>query len=180
MPGSQRDTGTAQAPRASADAPVDAGRAERDRMEQELIAARREAFGLPGPGEQDSGATVGMALSGGGIRSATFSLGILQAMAAAGILRRIDYFSTVSGGGYTGGFRGARLRATARTGSVDGAEAVRRGYALAVSVLTGDEGRLELEVDADVTPARRTVFHPNRWLREAGRYLAPTRSNDWL
>src|SRR5690606_38068350 len=87
---------------------------------------------------------------------------------------------TVSGGGYTGGFLGALLRAPARTGSVVGAEAVRRGYALADSVLAGDAGRLELEVDADVTPARRTVFHPIRWLREAGRYLAPTRSNDWL
>src|SRR5689334_984903 len=44
----------------------------------------------------------GVALSGGGIRSATFSLGALQALAAHGILPRMDYMSTVSGGGYIG------------------------------------------------------------------------------
>lgn len=44
-----------------------------------------------------------IALSGGGIRSATFSLGALQALARFGILDRMDYLSTVSGGGYLGG-----------------------------------------------------------------------------
>jgi hypothetical protein len=44
----------------------------------------------------------GLALSGGGIRSATFSLGVLQALAQRGWIRRIDYLSTVSGGGYIG------------------------------------------------------------------------------
>lgn len=42
----------------------------------------------------------GLALSGGGIRSATFSLGILQALAREGLLHRFDYLSSVSGGGY--------------------------------------------------------------------------------
>ncbi len=45
---------------------------------------------------------VGLALSGGGIRSATFNLGLLQALAKRGILRYCDYLSTVSGGGYIG------------------------------------------------------------------------------
>jgi hypothetical protein len=44
----------------------------------------------------------GLALSGGGIRSATFSLGVLQALAHHDILKYIDFISTVSGGGYTG------------------------------------------------------------------------------
>ncbi len=44
----------------------------------------------------------GLALSGGGIRSATFSLGVIQALAQREWLRRIDYLSTVSGGGYIG------------------------------------------------------------------------------
>src|SRR3954464_6151047 len=44
----------------------------------------------------------GLALSGGGIRSAAFGLGVLQALANEGLLRRFDYLSTVSGGGYTG------------------------------------------------------------------------------
>lgn len=45
---------------------------------------------------------VGLAFSGGGIRSATFNLGILQALAKAKLLRTFDYVSTVSGGGYIG------------------------------------------------------------------------------
>lgn len=45
---------------------------------------------------------IGLALSGGGIRSAAFALGGLQALNAAGVLARIHYLSTVSGGGYIG------------------------------------------------------------------------------
>ena len=45
---------------------------------------------------------IGLAFSGGGIRSATFNLGILQALARENILRFCDYLSTVSGGGYIG------------------------------------------------------------------------------
>jgi hypothetical protein len=45
---------------------------------------------------------VGLAFSGGGIRSATFNLGVLQALAEHKVLRAVDYLSTVSGGGYIG------------------------------------------------------------------------------
>jgi hypothetical protein len=45
---------------------------------------------------------VGLALSGGGVRSATFNLGLLQGLDKRGILRYCDYLSTVSGGGYIG------------------------------------------------------------------------------
>ncbi|MDB5754841.1 MAG: hypothetical protein JWR56_1269 [Massilia sp.] len=44
----------------------------------------------------------GLAFSGGGIRSATFNLGILQALAEKKMLGNFDYLSTVSGGGYIG------------------------------------------------------------------------------
>lgn len=44
----------------------------------------------------------GITLSGGGIRSATFSIGILQALASKDFLKTFDYMSTVSGGGYAG------------------------------------------------------------------------------
>jgi Patatin-like phospholipase len=40
--------------------------------------------------------------SGGGIRSATFGLGIVQALAKYNLLNKFDYLSTVSGGGYLG------------------------------------------------------------------------------
>lgn len=44
----------------------------------------------------------GLALSGGGIRSASFGLGVIQALWEHGVLPKIDYLSTVSGGGYIG------------------------------------------------------------------------------
>ena len=46
--------------------------------------------------------TVGLAFSGGGIRSATFNLGVLQGLCKHNLLIFIDYLSTVSGGGYIG------------------------------------------------------------------------------
>lgn len=45
---------------------------------------------------------VGLALSGGGIRSASFCLGALQALDRFGVFPKFDYMSTVSGGGYIG------------------------------------------------------------------------------
>ena len=42
----------------------------------------------------------GVCLSGGGIRSATFNLGVLQGLAQLGLLPNVDYISSVSGGGY--------------------------------------------------------------------------------
>ncbi|HEX8525237.1 MAG TPA: patatin-like phospholipase family protein, partial [Tepidisphaeraceae bacterium] len=48
-----------------------------------------------------------LCFSGGGIRSATFNLGVIQGLAKCNVLRRIDYLSTVSGGGYIGGWLSA-------------------------------------------------------------------------
>ncbi len=52
---------------------------------------------------------IGLALSGGGIRSATFNLGILQSLARHDMLRQFDYLSTVSGGGYIGSWLSALI-----------------------------------------------------------------------
>jgi hypothetical protein len=41
-----------------------------------------------------------LCLSGGGIRSATFALGVIQGLASFGLLNRFHYLSSVSGGGY--------------------------------------------------------------------------------
>lgn len=49
-----------------------------------------------------AGDMIGLALSGGGIRSATFNLGLLEGLHRRGMLRLFDYLSTVSGGGYIG------------------------------------------------------------------------------
>ncbi|HEX5708668.1 MAG TPA: patatin-like phospholipase family protein [Pyrinomonadaceae bacterium] len=48
-----------------------------------------------------------LCLSGGGIRSATFNLGIIQGLARHGLLEHFDYLSTVSGGGFIGGWLSA-------------------------------------------------------------------------
>ena len=45
----------------------------------------------------------GLALSGGGIRSALFNDGFLQALSHRGLLRYFDFLSSVSGGGYIAG-----------------------------------------------------------------------------
>jgi hypothetical protein len=58
-----------------------------------------------------------LCLSGGGIRSATFALGVLQGLAHARLLGGFDYLSTVSGGGYAGGWFTAWLRRAGPPGS---------------------------------------------------------------
>ena len=64
---------------------------------EDVLAAERTITGH----EKSS---VGLAFSGGGIRSATLNLGVLQALASRKLLDRFDYLSTVSGGGYIGAF----------------------------------------------------------------------------
>jgi hypothetical protein len=51
-------------------------------------------------GDVHSPPALGLALSGGGIRSAAFNLGVLQALHEAAILRQVDVMSAVSGGTY--------------------------------------------------------------------------------
>jgi predicted acylesterase/phospholipase RssA len=57
----------------------------------------------------------GLALSGGGIRSASYCLGVLQALAHERCLPEIDYLSTVSGGGYIGASLSYLLSPSAQT-----------------------------------------------------------------
>lgn len=65
--------------------------------ERSALRARRTKTGVAGDAP-----VVGLALSGGGIRSATFCLGLIRGLAQNGLLSRFDYLSTVSGGGYIG------------------------------------------------------------------------------
>jgi hypothetical protein len=85
-------------------------------LEATEIQARREHYapkeeeGADGAEDKDVAIVaegmdaVGLSISGGGIRSATFALGVVQQLARKGILRQVDYLSTVSGGGYLGAF----------------------------------------------------------------------------
>ena len=114
------------------------------RAEDELVTLRRRPVDI-----DPSAPRVGLAFSGGGIRSATFNLGVLQALARAQLLRRLDFLSTVSGGGYVGSFFGAWVSRDAK-----GIDAVER----------------ELRSPGGGKPV---------WfLRENGRDLAPNGSGD--
>ena len=53
---------------------------------------------------------VGLALSGGGVRSGAVSLGLLQSLYHQRLLNQFDYMSTVSGGGYAGTYFSSMLR----------------------------------------------------------------------
>jgi hypothetical protein len=112
------------------------------------------------PEDRPSNEVVGVALSGGGIRSATFCLGVFQALAQLGRLGGIDYISTVSGGGYFGSFLGRLYQ--------------RR------QINSGEQVRSLL--DPTASPAQRPPEIPDvvAWLRENGRYLSPSGAGDLL
>ncbi len=80
--------------------------------EKSAIEARRTTYSLP----VDKSHAIGLALSGGGIRSATFSLGVMISLARRNLLPQFDYMSTVSGGGYLGSFLTTFLAASAKPG----------------------------------------------------------------
>ena len=76
---------------------------------REIEERRRKHSYDPIKFDVDEPQLVGLALSGGGIRSATFCLGFLQELQRLRLLRIFDYLSTVSGGGYLGGWWSAWL-----------------------------------------------------------------------
>lgn len=123
------------------------------------INGRRRRFDLPtdetlDPLERaDKLHLVGLAFSGGGIRSATFNLGLLQGLTQRGWLSRIDYLSTVSGGGYVGSWLVAWIK---RLGSLH--KAINR-------------------LDPNISSGPRAEeVRPIRWLRMYSNYLAPNPS----
>jgi len=107
-----------------------------------------------GLGEQERD-YLGVGLSGGGIRSATFCLGAFQSLAKMKQIRFIDYLSTVSGGGYFGSFL---IRLFQRDNDAETVEE-------------------DLRPSVDI---RKKAGQIQRWLRENGRYLAPEGSGSML
>jgi hypothetical protein len=94
---------------------------------------------------------VGVALSGGGIRSATFCIGFFQALARKKLVRRIDYISTASGGGYFGSFLGAAF--------------------------SRDKASAE-KIEAELADNHSWSI---QWLRDNGRFLSPNGAGDsWI
>lgn len=100
------------------------------------------------PGQGPTGLSA-LCISGGGIRSATFGLGVIQGLAERGLLEQLDYLSTVSGGGYIGSWLTAWSK---REGGVE-----------TVAERLGSQARASERGSSD----------PVGHLREYSRYLAP-------
>ena len=145
-------------------------------LEQHRVAARRSALGSGLTKTVDGQAQpllTGLALSGGGIRSATLSLGTLQALARGHALDQFDYLSTVSGGGYTGSF----------LCSLFIPEKVRQGNAAAPSDAELQQAARTAQEKLQATEQRSNAHaspasKPISWLRNSGRYLAPNGGGD--
>lgn len=73
-----------------------------DELKKQELDFINHNFNRPKLQKNESREITGLSLSGGGIRSAIFNLGVLQALAKDDLLQKIDYLSTVSGGGYIG------------------------------------------------------------------------------
>ncbi len=124
-------------------------------LEHRWLDERRKILRKAGGEPLDDRPVAGLALSGGGIRSATFSLGVLQALGARELIYKFDYLSTVSGGSYIGGFFGGLF--------------AKRDGAPALIV-----GRPDKHNPFDQAPQAL------RQLRQFGRYLAPSGTGDLL
>jgi len=164
------------------------------KLEHELIRSRRELWEARKPGmnalpvEQP----VGLAFSGGGIRSAIFSLGIAQALAEKKLFPQIDYLSTVSGGGYTGSFLGSLFLPRQSDFTVPdplpqegkpmqaAEESALAAAQRAEQLLTDDPHTATARVHIGNRTEDVAVFHPILWLRENGRYLTPSGASDLL
>lgn len=77
-------------------------RAYREKILKTIRRTLAQRASLEKNGEKVHPPMSALCLSGGGIRSATFGLGVIQALARHGVLNKFDYLSTVSGGGYIG------------------------------------------------------------------------------
>jgi patatin-like phospholipase len=164
--------------------------------EQKMIHNRRQAIDSNLPAPKSPQETIGLALSGGGIRSATFSLGVIQSLARRDLLQRIDYLSTVSGGGYAGCFLGSfflpkDLRQGLESDETEFGPRCKEAYAelKEASTLTaqppacaGVRSMLTRGVDED-EPGDGGGWSAGKafdWLRNNGRYLAPRGAGDLI
>jgi len=120
----------------------------RDGNQDELLAAARV--------KALSENLAGLAFSGGGIRSATFAIGVLQGLASLRLLRFVDVLSTVSGGGYAGGWLATWIRREGDPLNVErqlDVSRIRQGEAVRVS-----GNRIGIQVAGIVDEELRPLF----------------------
>ena len=111
------------------------------------------------------GSSVGLAFSGGGIRSATFNLGVIQALAERRLLQCFDYLSTVSGGGYIGSWLSSLIHRRAK-GDVKEAEELINGEQPLPSPRPAGAPKCS---GSDAIKEDEAI----RWLRAYGNYITP-------
>jgi hypothetical protein len=113
-----------------------------------------------------------LCISGGGIRSATFALGVIQGLASARILRKFDYLSTVSGGGYIGSWLSSWVRRHPEGVAGVEAELHRADTAIGMVVPAQTDASPQRFLDEDrakIDPEPAPIRH----LRNYSNYLSP-------
>jgi hypothetical protein len=108
----------------------------------------------------DDEARTALCISGGGIRSATFALGVMQGLASGTILKKFDFLSTVSGGGYIGSW----LSSWARR-HPEGIAGVEQDLICADTAVVQKTEEPRRKIDPEPQPLRH--------LREYSNYLSP-------
>jgi hypothetical protein len=117
---------------------------------------------------------VGLALSGGGIRSAAFNLGVIQALAEQRLLSSIDYLSTVSGGGYIGSWLTAWIKRDGDVRNVERQLMTRRdAQAQAIRSNHLDQAAARRAHSPIVEQAQAGEPEPLRHIRANSNYLTP-------
>jgi hypothetical protein len=111
--------------------------------------------------------STGLCISGGGIRSATFALGVLQGLSRAKLLDKFDYLSSVSGGGYVHQFLAAWIK---QKGDIE--EVQRSMEPLPNQPALDSYGNV---IAAPTRPYATVQPGPIRWLRRYSNYLTPQR-----
>jgi len=120
--------------------------------------------------QKDDEARTAVCISGGGIRSATFALGVLQGLAGAGILEKFHYLSTVSGGGYIGSWLSSWSRRHPKGISGVQDDLVRADTAVAGTKGADGKKKRRGEVPySKIDPEAAPVRH----LRQYSNYLSP-------
>ncbi|WP_255511840.1 patatin-like phospholipase family protein [Mitsuaria sp. TWR114] len=134
--------------------PVSSDWATYERWREALIDARLKWLRawIHRLGEDEAPAA--LCLSGGGIRSATFSLGVIQGLAAKGVMRDFHYLSSVSGGGYITSLLSAWIRNEALLRQADAA-----GMSLADYMNAGMGSRAPIQTEGPaLSDARAAVL----------------------
>ncbi len=103
-----------------------------------------------------------LCFSGGGIRSATFCLGIMQSLAKHGLLKKFHYLSTVSGGGYIGSWLSAWIARSKELDPVADVEA-KLVHCLRDDVVEPPE-ITHLRSYGNYLSPRLGIFSPDTWI----------------